>query len=113
MKFSMTGQEIGDLLIEVNTWAGLYCILLIHHGVISPVSSNIQVLLHFIDTPHCVISPVSSNIQVLLYFIDIPHCVISPVSSTIQVLLYFIDTPHRVISRFYHYPALIVIMLLN
>jgi hypothetical protein len=29
MKFSMTEQEIGDLLIEVNTWAGLYCILLI------------------------------------------------------------------------------------
>jgi hypothetical protein len=48
-----------------------------------------------------------------LYFIDTPHCVISPVSSNIQVLLYFIDTPHRVISRFYHYPALIVIMLLN
>jgi hypothetical protein len=36
MKFSMTGQEKGDLLIEVNTWAGLYCILLIHH----PLTSN-------------------------------------------------------------------------
>jgi hypothetical protein len=37
MTFSMTGQEIGDLLIEVNTWAGLYCILLIHHTVLSPL----------------------------------------------------------------------------
>jgi hypothetical protein len=37
MKFSMTGQEIGDLLIEVNTWAGLYYILLIHHSVLFPL----------------------------------------------------------------------------
>ena len=27
MKFSMTGQEIGDILIEVTTWAGLTVIV--------------------------------------------------------------------------------------
>jgi hypothetical protein len=64
----MTGQEIGDLLIEVTTWAGL-------------------TVLYFIDTPHRVISPVSSNIQVLLYFIDTNRNY-SAILATLQITSY-------------------------
>jgi hypothetical protein len=31
MKFSMTGQEKGDLLIEVTAWAGLTAICISYH----------------------------------------------------------------------------------
>ena len=57
MKFSMTGQEIGDLLIEVNTWAGLYCILLIHHTVLSPLFLAISRSYCILLIHHTVLSP--------------------------------------------------------
>ena len=63
MTFSMTGQEIGDLLIEVNTWAGLYCILLIHHTVLSPLFLAISRSYCILLIHHTVLSPVSTTIQ--------------------------------------------------